>query len=112
MDQFFLLPTSVYNKILITQSVTKRELSKQQLSLSPMYQIDSLTQEVNKKLFSKPESLVDNFFSCPLIKLSNLQTLYFDAVGTGISLLDSAQQLRRKNANVLDIYFTLLDAAG
>ena len=31
---------------------------------------------------------------------------------TGISLLDFAQQLRRKNADVQDIYFTLLDAAG
>ena len=35
-----------------------------------------------------------------------------DGVETGISLLDYAQQLRCKNAEVPDIYFTLLDAAG
>ena len=31
---------------------------------------------------------------------------------TGYFLFDFAQQLRRKNADVPDIYFTLLDAAG
>ena len=35
-----------------------------------------------------------------------------DGVETGILLSDFAQQLRRKNADVSDIYFTLLDAAG
>ena len=39
-------------------------------------------------------------------------TLFLDGVETGISLLDFAQQLRRKNADIPDIYFTLLDAAG
>ena len=33
-------------------------------------------------------------------------------VKTGIFLLDFAEQLRRKNADVPDIYFTLIDAAG
>ena len=34
-----------------------------------------------------------------------------DGVETGSFLLDFAQQLRRKNAEVPDIYFTLRDAA-
>ena len=50
--------------------------------------------------------------SCPRTKLSNSQTLFLDDVETVISLLNFAQQLRRKNAEVPDIYFTLLDAAG
>ena len=111
MDQFVLVPASVYNKSLITQSVTKQELPKYQPSQNPTYQIDSLKKEINKKLFSKADSLVDKILSCPRIKLSNSQTLILDGVETGIFLSDFAQQLRRKNADAPDIYFTLLDAA-
>ena len=46
------------------------------------------------------------------MKLSNSQTLILDGVETGIFLSDFVQQLRRKNADVPIIYFTLLDAAG
>ena len=67
---------------------------------------------MNKKLFSKADSLVDKILSSPRIKLSNSQTLILDGVETGIFLSDFAQQLRRKNADVPDIYFTLFDAAG
>ena len=35
-----------------------------------------------------------------------------DGVETGALLSDFDQQLRRRNADVPDIYFTLLDAAG
>ena len=112
MDQFVLVPASVYNKSLVTQSVTKQELPKYQPSKSPTCQIDSLKKEINKKLFSKADSLVDKILSCPRIKLSNSQTLILDGVETGIFLSDFVQQLRRKNADVPDIYFTLLDVAG
>ena len=111
MDQFILNRASVYNKSLITQSVTKQELPKYQPSQNPTYQIDSLKKEINQKLFSKADSLVDKTLSSPRIKLSNSQTLILDGVETGIFLSDFAQQLRRKNADVPDIYFTLLDAA-
>ena len=112
MDQFVLVPASVCNNSFITQSVTKQELPKYQPSENPTYQIDSLKKEKNKKLFSKADSLLDNILSCPCIKLSKSQTLNLDGVETGILLSDFAQQLRRKNADVQDIYFTLLDAAG
>ena len=112
MDQFFLAPVSVYNKSLITQSVTKQELPKYQPSQKPTYQIVSIKKEINKKFFSKADTLVDKFLSCPRIKLSKSETLILDGVETGNFLSDFAQQLRRKNADVPDIYFTLLDAAG
>ena len=112
MDQFVLVPASVYNKKLITQPVRKQELLKYQPSQNPTYQIDSLKKEINKKFFSKADSLVDNIVSSPRIKLSNSQTLILDGVETGIFLSDFAQQLRRKNADVPDIYFILFDAAG
>ena len=55
---------------------------------------------------------MDKILSCPPIKLSTSQNLVLDGVKTGTFLLDFAQQLRRKNADVPDIYFTLLDAVG
>ena len=112
MEQFVFVPASVYNKSLVTQSVTKQELPKYQPLQNPTYQVDSLKKEINKKLLSKADSLVDKILSCPRIKLSNSQTLILDGVETGFFLSDFAQQLRRKNADIPDIYFTLLEAAG
>ena len=93
-------------------SVTKQELPKYKAEQPPTYQIDSLKKEVNKKLFCKADSLVDKILSCPRIKLSNSQTIILDGVDTGVLISDFTLHLRRKNADVLDIYFTLLDAAG
>ena len=112
MEQFVLVSLSVYNKSLNTQSVRKQELAKYQPSQNPRYQVDSLEKEINKKLFSKRDSLVDKILSCLRIRLSKSQTLILDGSETGIFLADFAQQLRRKNAEVPDNYFTLLDAAG
>ena len=112
MEQFVLVPASVYNKNLITQSVTKQALPKYQPSQNPTYQLDSLKKEINKNLFSKADSLLDKILSCPRINLSNSRTLILDSVETGTSLLEFAQQLRRKNAEGAYIYCTFLDAAG
>ena len=70
MEQFVLVPDSVYNESLTTQSVTKQELPKYQPSQKPTYHIDSLKKEINKNE-SKADSLVDEILSCPRIKLSN-----------------------------------------
>ena len=90
MEQFIFVPASWYNKGLITQSVTKQGLPRDQPSHNPTYQVDSLKKEINKKLFSKADSLVDNFLSCPRIKLSNSESLILDGLETGISVLDFA----------------------
>ena len=50
--------------------------------------------------------------SCSRIKLSNSQTIILDGVDTGVLISDFTLHLRRKNADVPYIYFTLLDAAG
>ena len=112
MEQFVLVPASVHKKSLNTQLVTKQELTNNQPSQSPTYHIDSIKKEINKNLFSKADSLVDKYLSCPRIKLSNSQTSFLDGIATENLLLDFAQQLRCKNADVPDIYFTLLDSAG
>ena len=67
---------------------------------------------MNKNLFSKADSLKNKILSCPRKKLSNSQNLILDGVETESFLLDFVQQLRHKNAEVPNIYFTLLDAAG
>ena len=108
MEQFVLVPASVYNKSV--QSVTKQELPKYKTEQPPTCQIDSLN--LNKKLFGKADTLLDKILSCPRIKLSNSQTIILDGVDTGVLISDFTLHLRRKNADVPDIYFTLLDAAG
>ena len=112
MEQFVLVPPSVYNKSVTTQSVTKQELPKYKVEQPTTYQIDSLKRDINKKLFGKAATLVDKILSCSRIKLSNSQTIILDGVDTGVLISDFTLHLRRKSADVSDIYFTLLDAAG
>ena len=71
MDQFDLVPASVYNKSLFAQAVKKQKLPKCQISQNPTYQIDSLKNEINKILCSKADTLVNKILFCPRIKLSN-----------------------------------------
>ena len=112
MEQFVLVPASVYNNSLVTQSFTKQELPKYQPSQNSTYQIDSRKKEKNKIEFSEPDPSEDKILSCSRNKLSNSQFLNLDGVETRSFLTDFAQQVRRKNPDVPDIYFTLLDAAG
>ena len=53
MQKFVLVPASVDNKSVITQSVTKQVLPKYQNSQKPTYHVDSLKKEINKKFFPK-----------------------------------------------------------
>ena len=112
MEQFVLVPASVYNKSVTTQSVTKQELPKYKAEKPPTYQIVSLKRDINKKLFGKADTLIDKILSCSRIKLSNSQTIILDGVDTGVLISDFTLHLRRKNAVVPDIYYTLLDASG
>ena len=75
MEQFVLVPASVYNKSFNNQSGTKQELPKYQLSQNPSQKIDQLKNEINKNLFSKADSFVDKVLSRPRIKISSSQTL-------------------------------------
>ena len=112
MEQFVLVPASVYNRSVTTQSITKQELPKYKAEQPSMYQIDSIKRDISEKLFGKADSLIDKILSCSRIKLSNSQTIILDGVDTGVLFSDFTLYLRRKNADVPDICFTLLDAAG
>ena len=112
MEQFVFVPGSVYNKNVSTQSVTKQEPAKYRAEQPPAYQIDSLKRDFNKKLFGKADSLRYNILPCSRIELSNLLTIILDGVDTRVVTSDFTLHLRRKTADVPDIYSTLLDAAG
>ena len=94
------------------QSVTKQELPNYKAEQPPKYQIDSLKRDINKKYFGKADSLIDKILSRSRIKLSNSQTMILHGVDTGVLISDFTLPLPRKNSDVPDIYFTLLDAAG
>ena len=112
MEQFVLVPASLLNKLNTTKSTTlKVDLPKYQPQQTPTSQVDSLKQDINKELFAKADSLVDKLLASPRINLSLSNTIVLDGTDTGVLLQDFAQHLRRKNADVPDIYFTLLDAA-
>ena len=66
MEQFVLVPASVYNKT--AQSVTKQELPKYKAEQPPTYQIDSMKRDINKKLFGQADTLIDKILSCSRIK--------------------------------------------
>ena len=112
MEQFVLVPASVYNKSVTTQSVTKQELPMYNTEQPPTHQIDSLKSDNNKKLFGKADTLIDKILPFSRIKLSYLQTKNLDGVATGVLKSDFTLHLRRKNVDVPDIYLTLIDAAG
>ena len=112
MEQFVLVPASVYNKSVTAQSVTKQELPKYKAEQHPTYQIDSLKKDINKKMFGKADTIIDKISSCSRIKLSNSQLIILDGVDTGVLFSDFTLHLRQKNVDVPVIYFTLLDAAG
>ena len=96
MEQFVLVPASVYNKSVNTQSVTKQELPKYKAEQPPTYRIDSLKRDINKKLFGKADTLIDKISSCSRVKLSNSQTIILDGVDTGVLNTDFSIHLRRK----------------
>ena len=86
MEQLVLVPASVYDKSLITQSLAKQELSKYQPAQNPTFKIDPSKKERNEKLFAKQDSLVDKSLSCRRIKISNSQSLLLVGVETGLLL--------------------------
>ena len=94
MEQFALVPASLYNKSVTAQSVTKQELPKYKAEQPPTYQIDSLKGDINKKLFGRADSLIDKILSCSRIKLSKSQTLGLDGVDTGVLFSDFTLPLR------------------
>ena len=112
MEQFVLVPLSVYNSSNNPTIVTKQELPKYKPQQTPTYHKDTLRKEINQQLCTSASPLVNKILQSPRIKLSNSNTLILDGIEIEVLLKDFAQRLKRKNVPVPDIYFTLLDAAS
>ena len=82
MEQFVLVPASVYNKNATTHSVTKQELPKYKAEQPPTYEIDSLKRDSNRKVFGIADNLIDKILSSSRIKLSKSLTIILDGVDT------------------------------
>ena len=108
MEQFVLLPLSVYNSSISPTIVTNQELHKYKPEQTPRYRKDKLKKEINQQLSSNASPLVNKTLESPRIKLSNSNTLILDGIETGVLSKDFAQRLKRKNVPIPDIYFTLL----
>ena len=112
MEQFVIVPLSVYNSSNNPTIVTKPELPIYKAEQNPTYHKDTLKKEINQQLSTSVSPLVKKIKESPRIKLSNSNTLILDGKETGVLLRDFAQRLRRKNVLIPHIYFTLLDAAS
>ena len=91
-----LVPASVYNKSVTTQSVTKQELPKYIAEQPPLYQIDFLNRDINKKLVVKADNLIDKILSCCRFKRSISQEIVLDNVDTAVLFSDFTLNLRVK----------------
>ena len=113
MEQFVLVPLSVWNSSNSPNIVTKQELPKYKPEQTPTYHKDTLKKEINQQLSTSASPLVNEILESPRIELSNSNTLILDGTETGVLLKDFAQRrLKRKNVPIPDIYFTLLDATS
>ena len=112
MEQFVLVPLSVYNSSNSPTIVTKQELPKYKPEQTPTYNKGTLKKEINQQLSTSASTLVNKILESPCIRLSNSNTLFLDGIETGVLLKDFAQRLKRKSVPIPDIYFTLLDAAS
>ena len=113
MEQFQFVPASVYNieNSLNTQTVTKQEFPQYQAEQNTTYHIDSLRNDLFKKLFSEANSLIKKVLSCHRIKHTNLLILKMNDVETEVLKSDFTQQLRCTEAVVqvfTSLYLTLL----
>ena len=65
MEQFVLVPASVYDKSVTMQSFTKPEVPKYKAEQPPTYQIDSLKRDINKKLWQNRRPNRQDFILFP-----------------------------------------------
>ena len=112
MEQFVLVPLSVYNSSNNPTIVTKQALPKYIPGRNPTNQRDTTKKEITQHLTTSATPLINKVLESFRIKLSKSKTLILDGMDTDVLLKDFAQRLKRKNVPIPNIYFTLLDAAS
>ena len=106
MEQFVLVPLSVYNSRNSPTNVTKHEIPKYKPEQTPTYHKETLKKEINQQLSTSSTPLVNKILESPRIKLSNSNTPILDGIETGVLLKDFSQRLKHKHVPIPDIYFT------
>ena len=89
-----------------------KELPKYQANQNPTYQIDSLKEETNKKMFAQAGSLVNKLLFSPRVNYSNSHPVILFGVTIGVVLSDFAQDLHREIGDNPDILFSSFDGTG
>ena len=112
MDEFVLVPLSIYNSSNISTSLTKQELPNYKPEQTPTYHKDTLKKEINQQLSTSAYPLVNKSLESPRIKISKSNTLILDETEPVVLLKDFAEHWKRKNVPIPDIHFTLLDATS
>ena len=112
MEQFVLVPLSVYSRSNNPTIVTKQKLPKYKPEETLTYHKGTLKKEINQQLSTSASPLANKNLESPRIKLSNSNTSILNGIETGVLLKDFAQCLKRKNVPTPDNYFTLPDAAS
>ena len=96
MEQFVLVPLSVYSSSNSPNIATKQELPKYKPVQTPTYHRDTIKKEVNQQLSKSASPVVNKSLESPRIKLSNSNTLILDGIVNGVLLKDFAQRLKSK----------------
>ena len=108
MEQFVLVPISVYNSNLEKPTVvTKKELPSYQSVEKLKYQIESVKKDMNKDLFANADSLLDKVLSSPRKKPSTPNFLILDGTDTGVPLTEFPQTLKQKKTRRFQIFILL-----
>ena len=102
MEQFVLVPLSVYHSSKNPIIVTKQQLPKYKPDQTTTYHKDTLKNEINQQLSTSASPLVNETLESPRIKTSDSKILLLDGIETDVMLNDFAQQLKRKNVPVPD----------
>ena len=106
MEQFVLVPASVYNKSLNEQSVTKQELPKYQPSQITSRQIDSFKNEANKNCLLK-QTLYFFLSSYQALKLADFIFGWSQNCSFTIKLCSTTSSWKRRRSRTLH-YLTML----
>ena len=110
MEQLVLIPYSVYQSQNTLPRKQKLE-QKQEKEEIVTKTFDSVYSAENARLkTSNNKHIIDLFLNSPRIKLSQSDNIILDNRDTKESIVDFVCELKRKNTDFPDIYFTILEA--
>ena len=111
MEQFVLIPQHLYEQKFKLE-IKKLDTFEQKPVSVPTHSNPYYKEISNKTRSLKNESIVDQIFNSPRVKLSLNDTILLDGRDTEVAFAEFMFALKRKNVDFSDIYYTILDATG